>query len=174
MVAIGFHRCSGVVGHHGFGDDDVLGDGFVDIARHGAGDTAHVEADVVEPLRQRAEQPVVGGVVERLVEFDVEQAERYRIVEERAAVDGVVREGLYERIEAVFRAFNWNVITLKYGALQRRAFAEPGGDRLKSWIDACPNDVYSALMFRGGAAWRARLEDEIGDQGPVTAGAVVM
>ena len=87
----------------------------------------------------------------------------------RQSLDGVVREGLYERIEAVFRAFNWNVVTLKYGALQRRAFAEPGGDRLKAWIDACPNDVYSALMFRGGAAWRARLEDEIGDQGPVTA-----
>ncbi|HET8728859.1 MAG TPA: transketolase, partial [Alphaproteobacteria bacterium] len=33
----------------------------------------------------------------------------------------------------------------------------------------CPNDVYSALMFRGGAAWRARLADEIGDQGKVSA-----
>jgi pyruvate dehydrogenase E1 component len=87
----------------------------------------------------------------------------------RQSLDGVVREGLYERIEAVFRAFNWNVVTLKYGALQRRAFAEPGGERLKAWIDACPNDIYSALMFRGGAAWRSRLEDEIGDQGPVTA-----
>src|SRR5689334_12311582 len=87
----------------------------------------------------------------------------------RQSLDGVVREGLYERIEAVFRAFNWNVVTLKYGALQRRAFAEPGGERLQAWIDACPNDVYSALMFRGGAAWRARLEDEIGDQGAVSA-----
>jgi pyruvate dehydrogenase E1 component len=87
----------------------------------------------------------------------------------RQSLDGVVREGLYERIEAVFRAFNWNVVTLKYGALQRRAFAEPGGERLKAWIDACPNDVYSALMFRGGSAWRQRLEDEIGDQGPVSA-----
>ena len=87
----------------------------------------------------------------------------------RQSLDGVVREGLYERIEAVFRAFNWNVVTLKYGALQRRAFDEPGGDRLKAWIDACPNGVYSALMFRGGAAWRERLSDEIGDQGPVSA-----
>ena len=87
----------------------------------------------------------------------------------RQSLDGVVREGLYERIEAIFHAFNWNVVTLKYGALQRRAFGEPGGDKLKAWIDSCPNDVYSALMFRGGAAWRARLEDEIGDQGPVSA-----
>ncbi|MHB1101609.1 MAG: transketolase-like TK C-terminal-containing protein [Devosia sp.] len=87
----------------------------------------------------------------------------------RQSLDGVVREGLYDRIEAIFHAFNWEVVTLKYGALQRRAFAEPGGERLKAWIDACPNAVYSALMFRGGAAWRERLNDEIGDQGPVTA-----
>ncbi|MBK8085451.1 MAG: transketolase [Devosia sp.] len=87
----------------------------------------------------------------------------------RQSLDGVVREGLYERIEAIFSAFGWDVVTLKYGARQRRAFAEPGGERLKAWIDACPNDLYSALMFRGGAAWRERLSEEIGDQGPVTA-----
>lgn len=87
----------------------------------------------------------------------------------RQSLDGVVREGLYDRIEAIFRAFDWNVVTLKYGALQRAAFAEPGGEALKAWIDAAPNAIYSALMFRGGAAWRERLLDEIGDQGAVTA-----
>ncbi len=87
----------------------------------------------------------------------------------RQSLDGVVREGLYERIEAIFTAFGWRVVTLKYGAQQRRAFAEPGGEALKRWIDACPNTLYSALMFQGGAAWRARLTDEIGDQGPVSA-----
>src|SRR5690606_3314295 len=64
----------------------------------------------------------------------------------RQSLDGVVREGLYERIEAVFSAFGWKVVTLKYGALQRAAFAEPGGESLKAWIDACPNALYSALM----------------------------
>ena len=87
----------------------------------------------------------------------------------RQSLDGVVREGLYDRIEAIFKAFDWEVVTLKYGAQQRRAFAEPGGEKLKAWIDACDNAQYSALMFRGGAAWRERLSDEIGDQGPVTA-----
>jgi pyruvate dehydrogenase E1 component len=87
----------------------------------------------------------------------------------RQSLDGVVREGLYDRIEAIFKAFDWNVVTLKYGAQQRRTFAEPGGDKLKAWIDACDNARYSALMFRGGAAWRERLADEIGGQGPVTA-----
>ncbi|MGV8831915.1 MAG: transketolase [Devosia sp.] len=87
----------------------------------------------------------------------------------RQSLDGVVREGLYDRIEAIFRAFDWTIVTLKYGALQRAAFEEPGGDRLKAWIDAAPNAIYSALMFRGGAAWRDRLSDEIGDQGDVSA-----
>ena len=87
----------------------------------------------------------------------------------RQSLDGVVREGLYDRIESIFRAFGWEVVTLKYGVRQRAAFAEPGGARLKAWIDACPNSLYSALAFQGGAAWRKRLQDEIGDQGEVTA-----
>ncbi|SMQ75707.1 pyruvate dehydrogenase E1 component [Devosia lucknowensis] len=87
----------------------------------------------------------------------------------RQSLDGVVREGLYDRIEAIFSAFGWKVVTLKYGALQRAAFAEPGGERLKAWIDSCPNALYSALMFRGGPAWRERLDNEIGDQGDVSA-----
>ena len=87
----------------------------------------------------------------------------------RQSLDGIVREGLYDRLEDVFRAFGWDVITFKHGALQRAAFEQPGGERLREWIDNCPNQLYSALSYQGGAAWRARLMDEIGDQGPVTA-----
>ena len=85
----------------------------------------------------------------------------------RQSLDGVVREGLQTRIEGIFKAFGWEVATFKYGALQRAAFAEPGGESLRAWIDACPNALYSALIFQGGAAWRARLMDELGDQGPI-------
>ncbi len=87
----------------------------------------------------------------------------------RQSLDAVVREGLYQRFEAIFTAFGWQVVTLKYGSLQQAAFREPGGERLKAWIDACPNPLYSALVFQGGAAWRKRLTDELGDQGPVSA-----
>ncbi|MEM7041335.1 MAG: 1-deoxy-D-xylulose-5-phosphate synthase N-terminal domain-containing protein, partial [Pseudomonadota bacterium] len=45
----------------------------------------------------------------------------------RQSLDGVVREGLWQRIESIFSAFGWEVVRLKYGALQRAAFAEPGG-----------------------------------------------
>jgi len=87
----------------------------------------------------------------------------------RQSLDGVVREGLYDRIEASFRAFGWDVVRIKYGTMQEAAFAEPGGETLRRWIDTCPNSLYSALAFQGGAAWRKRLMDEIGDQGPVSA-----
>ncbi len=86
----------------------------------------------------------------------------------RQSLDAVVREGLWERYENLFRNFGWDVVVLKYGSLQQAAFAEPGGEVLRRWIDRCPNQLYSALVFQGGAAWRKRLSDEIGDQGPVS------
>ena len=87
----------------------------------------------------------------------------------RQSLDGVAREGLWQRIEKIFEAFGWDVVRIKYGALQRAAFAEPGGEALRRWIDSCPNQRYAALTFQGGAAWRKRLLDELGDQGAVSA-----
>ncbi|PKP82142.1 MAG: transketolase [Alphaproteobacteria bacterium HGW-Alphaproteobacteria-18] len=85
----------------------------------------------------------------------------------RQSLDGVVHEGLWTKIEAIFKAFGWRVEVLRFGARQRAAFAEPGGERLKQWIEDCPNPLYSALTYMGGAAWRKRLLDELGDQGDV-------
>lgn len=87
----------------------------------------------------------------------------------RQSLDGIVREGLFERIERIFDTFGWNVVRIKHGTAQREAFEEPGGERLRDWIDACPNQVYSALTFMGGAVWRKRLLDDLGDQGDVSA-----
>jgi pyruvate dehydrogenase E1 component len=86
----------------------------------------------------------------------------------RQSLDAVIREGLWSKFETMFANFGWDVVIVKHGKLQQAAFAEPGGERLRDWIDHCPNQLYSALTFQGGAAWRKRLLDEIGDQGPVT------
>jgi pyruvate dehydrogenase E1 component len=86
----------------------------------------------------------------------------------RQSLDAVVREGLWEKFETLFRNFGWDVVIIKYGKQMQRAFQEPGGDKLRAWIDACPNQLYAALCFQGGAAFRKRLLDEIGDQGPVS------
>src|SRR5256884_1420422 len=86
----------------------------------------------------------------------------------RQSLDAVIREGLWARYEKLFHAFGWDVVLLKYGALLQQAFRESGGERLRQWIDSCPNQLYSALVFQGGAAWRRRLNDGVGDQGAVT------
>ncbi|MBZ9857498.1 transketolase [Mesorhizobium sp. CA13] len=83
----------------------------------------------------------------------------------RQSLDAVVREGLWERFVSLFRDFGWEVVILKYGSLLEEAFQEPGGEALRSWIDNCPNQLYSALAYQGGAAWRKRLIDDLGDQG---------
>ena len=87
----------------------------------------------------------------------------------RQSLDGIIHEGLWERAEKIFEAFGWQVVRVKYGRLQRAAFAEPGGDKLQGWIDACPNQDYSALTYMGGARWRERLMQDLGDQGDVSA-----
>jgi pyruvate dehydrogenase E1 component len=87
----------------------------------------------------------------------------------RQSLDAVVREGLWEKFESMFRNFGWDVVIVKYGRLMQAAFAEPGGEALRRWIDSCPNQMYAALCFQGGAAFRKRLRDEIGDQGEVSA-----
>ena len=86
----------------------------------------------------------------------------------RQSLDAVVREGLWSKFESMFRNFGWDVVVLRHGALQTAAFREPGGERLRDWIEGCPNQLYSALTFSGGAAWRKRLQDELGDQGEVS------
>ena len=44
----------------------------------------------------------------------------------RQSLDAVVREGLWERFEPLFRNFGWDVVILKYGSLQEAAFARAG------------------------------------------------
>ena len=80
----------------------------------------------------------------------------------RQSLDSVVSDRLFGRIDKLFEAMGWRVIELKYGKLLQRAFAAPGGDALMDWIDSCPNSLYSALTYKGGAAWRDHLKRDMG------------
>jgi len=80
----------------------------------------------------------------------------------RQSLDAVVHRPMHRHITEVFESFGWDVKLIKHGKLQQDAFARPGGDALRDWIDACPNALYSALTYRGGAAWRDRLEADLG------------
>jgi pyruvate dehydrogenase E1 component len=81
----------------------------------------------------------------------------------RQSLDAITPDRLYPHIENLFRDMDWRVVALKYGRLLERAFTRRGGDALRDWIDACPNSLYSALAFQGGAAWRRELAAAIGD-----------
>ena len=79
----------------------------------------------------------------------------------RQSLDSVVSDRLFMKLAGLFENLGWKVVLIKYGKLLQRAFAEPGGQRLKEWIDDCPNMLYSALVFQGGAAWRRQLEQDL-------------
>ena len=79
----------------------------------------------------------------------------------RQSLDAVVSDRLFGRIDAMFEMFGWRVVTLKYGRLLQAAFAQPDGEQLREWIDACPNSLYSALVYKGGEGWREHLRRDL-------------
>jgi pyruvate dehydrogenase E1 component len=81
----------------------------------------------------------------------------------RQSLDAVISDRIFHRMDSVFQGMDWNVITLKYGTLLERAFARRGGGALQAWIDQCPNTLYAALSYKGGAAWRSQLLRDVGD-----------
>lgn len=87
----------------------------------------------------------------------------------RQSLDAVVHEDLYKKFETMFTNYGWDVVVIKFGKLLQAAFAEAGGEDLKSWIEACPNQLYAALCFQGGAAFRKRLLSELPDNSPARA-----
>jgi len=79
----------------------------------------------------------------------------------RQSLDAVVSDRLFNKVAGLFETMGWEVITLKYGRALEQLFAEPGGDRLRDWIDSSPNTLYSALTFQGGEAWRRQLQADL-------------
>lgn len=81
----------------------------------------------------------------------------------RQSLDAVVSDRLFTRIDKLFETVDWRVVTLKYGRKLEAAFAKPGGAALRDWIDNCPNSLFAALCYKGGAAWRTHLLRDLAD-----------
>ena len=79
----------------------------------------------------------------------------------RQSLDSVVSDRLFMKVAGLFENLGWDVILIKYGKLLEAVFKEPGGDAIRQWIDDCPNDIYSALTFQGGGAFRAQMEQDL-------------
>lgn len=83
----------------------------------------------------------------------------------RQSLDATTSDRMFTRYGEIFEAAGWTVETLKWSKRQKLAFAKPGGAALRAWIESAPNDLYSALTYQGGAAWRERLmADHAGDR----------
>lgn len=79
----------------------------------------------------------------------------------RQSLDATTKDRMFTRYGDIFEAAGWTVETLKWSKRQREAFAKPGGAALKTWIETAPNDLYAALSYQGGAAWRERLTADL-------------
>jgi pyruvate dehydrogenase E1 component len=75
----------------------------------------------------------------------------------RQSLDATTAERMFRHFDEIFASCGWRVVTLKHGKQMEAAFAEPGGEALKAWIDQASNADYAALTYLGGAAWRERL-----------------
>ncbi len=85
----------------------------------------------------------------------------------RQSLDAVVREGLWERFESIFRNFGWDVVLIKYGTLQQAAFADPAEKSCASGSMHVRTGLFG-LDLSGRCGRRKRLTDDLGDRGPVS------
>src|SRR5438552_11276 len=47
------------------------------------------------------------------------------------------------------------------GGAQAYPSRSKDGEQLREWIDACPNSLYSALVYKGGEGWREHLRRDL-------------
>ena len=78
----------------------------------------------------------------------------------RQSLDGIIHGKLFEKLINLFSLMGWEVKILKYGKKLQKLEQVKGGKKILRWIDECPNDLFSALTFQGGNAWRNALLDD--------------
>ena len=75
----------------------------------------------------------------------------------RQSLDRVVPNIAAERLQGMFGAAGWQVLTLKYGRLLEQLFARPGGGALRERIDRMSNPEYQRLLRCSAEELRARV-----------------
>jgi pyruvate dehydrogenase E1 component len=80
----------------------------------------------------------------------------------RQSLDATSADRMFERFDEIFRSCGWRVVELRYGKKLSAALAKHKA--LKDWFERLPNDELSALHYQGGAAWRKRIETELGQK----------
>ncbi|MEU6375417.1 pyruvate dehydrogenase [Streptomyces sp. NPDC046909] len=86
----------------------------------------------------------------------------------RQSLDRVVPGIAAERLQGMFAAADWQVLTLKYGRVLQELFTRSGGDALRTRIDAMGNPEYQRLLRCTPAQLRERLPGSGSTAGPIT------
>ena len=77
----------------------------------------------------------------------------------RQSLDRVVPGIRINQWRGQFEAAGWHVVEVKYGRRLAEAYARPGGEALRDWIDLMPNEQYQSLFGLAGPALRKQFLD---------------
>ncbi|OKI89317.1 transketolase-like TK C-terminal-containing protein [Micromonospora sp. CB01531] len=77
----------------------------------------------------------------------------------RQSLDRVVPGIRINQWRGQFEAAGWHVVEVKYGRKLAEAYARPGGEALRDWIDLMPNEQYQSLFGLAGPALRKQFLD---------------
>ncbi|MBY4225652.1 pyruvate dehydrogenase [Rhodococcus fascians] len=87
----------------------------------------------------------------------------------RQSLDRVVPNIAARRLEKMFDAAGWQVITVRFGRLLENLFARTGGDALRRRILDMPNPEYQRLLRCSASELRNRLPGDGSDATAITA-----
>ncbi|MEA1072909.1 transketolase [Sphingomonas sp. LY160] len=80
----------------------------------------------------------------------------------RQSLDATSTDRMFERFDEIFASCGWRTVELRHG--KRLAAALAANKPVADWLDALPNADHSALLYQGGAAWRSRIEGDVGKE----------
>src|SRR5918994_6063752 len=78
----------------------------------------------------------------------------------RQSLDATSADRMFERFDEIFKSCGWRVVELRWGKRLAAALEQHSG--IAKWLDGLSNADLSALHYQGGAAWRARIEADVG------------
>jgi pyruvate dehydrogenase E1 component len=78
----------------------------------------------------------------------------------RQSLDATSADRMFERFDEIFKSCGWRVVELRYGKKLEAALRKH--QAVRDWFETITNADLSALHYQGGAAFRARIEADLG------------
>jgi len=86
----------------------------------------------------------------------------------RQSLDRVVPQMDSGKLQGMFAAAGWQVLTVKWGARLTELFARPGGDALLRRLESMPNPEYQRMLRREATGLREHLPGTGDDAAPIS------